>query len=165
MCVYQLLATIVCLSLTCDDKHLCSSSSTVSRRNLSLLRCSIRAWTDIADEIKNRPQLAEADMWYSRRLLRRVVASWDRERLLIRTRFAQSSRSKGSFSHAALRSRMFISFSIIHFFRADLFQMPASQSRLEAALEKEMHVQLQLNYNMQVCRNLLHFSMFRRLIK
>jgi hypothetical protein len=69
--------------------------STVSRRKFSLLRSSIRAWTNIADEIKNRPQLAEADMWHSRRLLRRVVASWDQERLLIRTRFAESSRRKG----------------------------------------------------------------------
>jgi hypothetical protein len=62
----------------------------------------MRAWTDIADEIRNRPHLAEADMWFARRLLRRVVSSWDQQRLLIRTKFAESSRTKGYF-HFAIR--------------------------------------------------------------
>ena len=67
----------------------------VSRRKFSLLRFVFREWADIADEIKNRPQFAEADMWFSRRLLRRIISSWDQQRLLIRTRFAESSRTKG----------------------------------------------------------------------
>lgn len=87
--------------------HSFSSSSSVSRRKFSLLRCSIRAWADVADEIRNRPQLAEADMWFSRRLLRRVVASWDQERLLIRTKFAESSRRKGRYPHQAVSAGIF----------------------------------------------------------
>jgi hypothetical protein len=50
-----------------------------------------------------------------------------------------------------VRFRDFGTFDLTHLFRADVFRTPASQSRLEAALEQEMTIQLNLNQNMQVC--------------
>jgi hypothetical protein len=115
-----------------------------SRCKLSLLRRITRAWMDAADEIKNRPQLAEADMWYSRRLLRGALSAWFQHRVTVRSKFAEANRTKGLFSALLLNHELTPASPAV----ATL--APAVHSRLEAALQREVQLQLQLDHSAQV---------------
>jgi hypothetical protein len=93
-------------------------------------------------------------MWFSRRLLRRVLSCWDQQRLVIRTKFAESSRKTGWLYLLHVRFIVFVSFVFTcgSCFFVEMFRQLSLQSRLETALEQEMAAQRYLNFNMQARR-------------